>query len=89
MADQLTFTDFHIGLHHGWASVTRATGSRPVLLMVPAGESAFEAFESLRDDAANSGPLWTPAIMLHSKAHQVVTTLARASAQDTICTASP
>lgn len=61
-----------MGLHHGWASVTRATGTGPVLLMVPEDDTAFEAWQSLRDDAANTGPLWTPAIMLHSKAHQVV-----------------
>ena len=71
MADQLTFTDFHMGMHHGWVSVTRASGTGPVLVVVPEGETAFESWQSLRDDAANSGPLWTPAIMLHSKAHQV------------------
>ena len=70
MADQLTFTDFHLGLSHGWVSVTRATGNGPVLLMVPEAGSAFEAWQSLRDDAANSGPLWTPAVMMHSGAHQ-------------------
>ena len=73
MADHLTFTDFHMGMHHGWASVTRAPGTGPVLLVVPEGDTAFEAWQSLRDDAANSGPLWTLAIMLHSRAHQVDT----------------
>ena len=71
MADQLTFTDFHLGLHHGWASVTRATGQGPVLMMVPEDGAAFEAWQSHREDAANAGPLWTPGIMLHAKAHQV------------------
>ena len=71
MADQLTFTDFHLGLHHGWASVTRATGQGPVLMMVPEAGATFEAWHSHREDAANAGPLWTPGIMLHSKAHQV------------------
>lgn len=71
MADQLTFTDFHLGLEHGWASITRASGQGPVLLMVPEHGASFEAWRSAREDAANSGPLWTPAIMLHSKAHKV------------------
>ena len=71
MADKLTFTDFHLGLQHGWASVTRATGAGPVLLMVPEHGAAFEAWQSRREDAAGAGPLWTPAIMLHSKAHWV------------------
>ena len=71
MANQLTFTDFHLGLHHGWASVTRATGQGPVLMMVPEAGATFQAWQSHREDAANAGPLWTPGIMLHSKAHQV------------------
>ena len=71
MADELTFTDFHLGLQHGWASVTRATGAGPVLLMVPEHGAAFEAWQSRREDAAGAGPLWTPALMLHSRAHRV------------------
>lgn len=71
MADELTFTDFHLGLQHGWASVTRATGAGPVLLMVPEAGASFEAWQSRRDDVAPAGPLWTPAIMFHSRAHQV------------------
>ena len=71
MARELAFTDFHLGLQHGWASVTRATGAGPVLLMVPEAGASFEAWQSRRDDAAPAGPLWTPAVMLHSRAHQV------------------
>ena len=71
MADELTFTDFHLGLQHGWASVTRATGAGPVLLMVPEHGASFEAWQSRREDAAGAGPLWTPALMLHSRAHRV------------------
>ena len=71
MAGELAFTDFHLGLHHGWASVARATGAGPVLLMVPEGGASFEAWQSRREDAAGAGPLWTPAVMLHSRAHRV------------------
>ena len=35
MAARCSFTDFHLGQQHGWASVTRMTGRGPVLLVLP------------------------------------------------------
>ena len=40
MAQQSTFTDFHVGQQHGWASVTRMTGRGPVLLTLPENGAA-------------------------------------------------
>ncbi len=88
MADELTFTDFHLGLQHGWTSATRATGGGPVLLMVPEHGASFEAWQSRREDAAGAGPLWTSAIMLHSRAHRVCVPQVLQSSV-TICAAPP
>ncbi|EIE25381.1 hypothetical protein COCSUDRAFT_61600 [Coccomyxa subellipsoidea C-169] len=70
MAQQSTFTDMHLGAHHGWVSVTRMTGRGPVLLLLPENGTSFEAWRSGREDAANAGPLWTPHIMLHSASYR-------------------
>ena len=71
MAQKSAFVDFHIGLSHGYATVTRMTGRGPVLLVTPENGTGFEAWRSAREDAANCGPLWTPEWLVHSLAHQV------------------
>ncbi len=76
MARLSTFTDMHVGGHHGWVTVTRMSGRGPILLLLPEKGTRFEAWRSGREDAANAGPLWTPHIMLHSKSYRVCTFLA-------------
>ncbi len=71
MAARSTFTDMHLGCHHGWASVARMTGRGPALLLLPENGTCFEAWRSGREDAANAGPLWTPHLMVHSNSYQV------------------
>ncbi|CAL8460615.1 g144 [Coccomyxa elongata] len=70
MARLSTFTDMHVGGHHGWVTVTRMSGRGPILLLLPEKGTKFEAWRSGREDAANAGPLWTAHIMLHSKSYR-------------------
>ena len=71
MATRSAFVDFHMGLHHGYASVTRMSGKGPVLLVTPENGTSLEAWRSAREDAAGCGPLWTPAWLAHALAYKV------------------
>ena len=71
MSQLSTFTDMHLGGHHGWVTVTPMSGRGPTLVLLPENGTRFEVWRSGREDAANAGPLWTPHIMLHSKSYRV------------------
>lgn len=75
MANSSAFVDYHMGMDHGFATVTRMTGRGPVLVVTPENDTAFEAWHSAREDAAGCGPLWTPEWLVHSLAYEVRITM--------------
>ncbi|KAK9810984.1 hypothetical protein WJX73_003381 [Symbiochloris irregularis] len=69
MSQRSSFVDYHLGLQHGFATVTRMSGKGPVLLVTAENSTSFEAWRSNRD-MAGCGPLWTPEWMVHSAAYK-------------------
>lgn len=69
---QNVFYDPYIGQQAGYLQVTRLHGHGPVLLVVPFGETSFEAYNPLLDDPTPRGITFEGfhEWMAHSKAHE-------------------
>ncbi len=68
---QNVFYDPYIGMQAGYLQVIRLHGHGPVLLVVPYGETSFEAYNPLIDDPTPRGITFEGfhEWMIHSKAH--------------------